>query len=507
MLRNFGVGMSTSKCDRISRAIRLRPQLTGVMSQQLPGWGVTGWSTQWAPLDAADVDEVSGHYGFGMVRVVDPGVVYCEPPLVEGVSLWTPSPDGKGRSFTMAWPEDEPPRYRTLSELQRVLADRRLELAEDDDDLRQLDDAVLELVRITGRLHKAGGTLGFVQMPSALVCVRRDGTMQIVLPDLGFFWDEAKGLREPKWIAEPSLDVLFEHGARRRNAERLAAYRALPSMDIAARAAAHAAVQAEDVRLLARLIAVALAGEEKVREWCGQGRALLGMPGRDKAPDTLAPVWDQVIAPALVGRIPSCEELGARLEVSRPSEHFLYKPPTPPPLWKRALRQSMPAMAGVLLILAAVAAAPRLYAWIFPPCNPHVLCTQVCASNPMFGRLDELEAIRQRALASLEMQDVGALWDGLSDLADLPEPCRSSLQDECTGLVDKAVREALESLRRRPRPRAEARSLLEKADSLVRRVASAKPSWKSQSRDVLARQRQLWGGPASGPSPSKPESF
>ena len=464
------------------------------MPHNLSGWGVTGWSTQWAALDTSDDGSSGGGCGYGIVRVVDPGVLYCEPPPVEGLVHWTPARDGRGRSFTMSWGEDDPPRYRSLLSFHESLAPRRSGLLKEDEELQQFDRAVLELVGHVSRLHKAGGTVGFLQPESVLVYDRRDGTLQIVLPDVGFFWDEEQGLREPKWIAEPSLDLLFEHGARRRNSEGLKAQRALANMELGKRASAQASVQAEDVRLLARLVAVCLAGPETVRSWCGQGRAFLGMPGRDKAPDTLAPVWDQVIVPALLGHVSSCDDLAARLEAARPSGHFLFKPPAPPPVWKKALRQAAPAMAGLVGILGAIAAAPWVYAWLFPPCNPHALCKQVCASSPLYGQLDELEACRQRALSGSDLTSVVAYWAGLEALADLPAPCRDELKLECAGLADKAARELVESLRRRPRPRSEERELLTHAVAFVQRVQAEVRGHESRVDEMLERQVRLRGG-------------
>lgn len=474
------------------------------MPHNLPGWGVTGWSTQWAALDTLEDSHAGQGSGYGILKVVDPGVVYCEPPFVEGMTLWSPVPGGRGRSFAMAWSEDEPPQYRALSDFHAGLAARRPGLTKDDEALKQFDAAVLEVVRLTGRLHKAGGTLGYVQPQSVLVCQRRDGATQIVLPDVGFLWDEEHGLREPKWIAEPTLDLLLEHGARRRNAECLRGFRAAGALEMGKRAVAQATAQAEDVRLLARLIAASLAGEEQVRSWCGPGRAFLGMPGRDKAPDTLAPIWDQVIAPALLGHVASCDDLAARLESAKPSEHFLFKPPAPPPLWKKALRRAAPAMAGIVVIFGAAATAPFLYAWMFPPCNPHALCKQVCASDPLYAQLDGLESVRQQAIAEPDVTASAAYWDGLAGLQGMPEACRRDLQQECAGLVDKAARELVESLRRKPRPRSEERAMLSQAVLLVRRVNAELPGHQSASAGLLHRQIRLRGGrPASASTPSE----
>jgi hypothetical protein len=479
------------------------------MPHDLSGWGVTGWSTEWAVLDSSDDDLAGG--GYGIVKVVDPGVVYCSPPFIDGVPGWGEVAGGRGRSFTMPWSEDAAPRYRALTDFHGTLAPRRSELQKEDEELRVLDDAVMELVQVAARLHKSGGTLGYLQPHSVLVCHGRDGKAKVVLPDLGFFWDDERGLREPKWIADPELELVFENGARRRNSECLKACRQDASaMELGKKAAGQAARQAEDVRLLARMIAVTLAGTEAVRGWCGQGRALLSVPGRDKAPDTQAPIWDRVIAPALLGQIETCDALASRLESARPSEHFLFKPPAPPPLWKKALRQAAPAMAGLVVILGLSAAAPFLYRLLFPPCKPHALCKQVCAASPLYARLDEVENVRGAALAGVDPAAVAAYWQSLVTLSDLPEPCRGSLRGECAGLAEKVGGESIESLRRRPRPRSQELELLRQAIALVQAVQADLPGGASRVSGLLEKQVRLRGRAATGkpdvrPLESRPE--
>ncbi|NDE17967.1 hypothetical protein EBZ80_23880, partial [bacterium] len=203
--------------------------------RQVQHWGVTGWSTEWASLglESGENEADIGGIGSGFSRVVEPGVVYLKPPVVGDWRSWTESPGSRQRRLQMAWPEDEQPEALTVVDLHERLAPRRANLQPDDDQLRQLDESILEAVRQVDRLHRAGGTLGFVQPDSVMFCRFRDGALQVVFPDVGFAWDDARGLREPKWIAEPQLDCLFEEGARRQNVASLTAFR--EAMEVASR--------------------------------------------------------------------------------------------------------------------------------------------------------------------------------------------------------------------------------------------------------------------------------
>jgi hypothetical protein len=438
-------------------------------------WGVTGWSTEWCSLEQPD-DEASDHgIGVGFARVVEPGVIYLRPPVVGDWPGWIESPGSRQRRYQMAWREDEPPEPVTVLTLHERLATRRATLEPGDEQLRQLDECLLEAVRQVDRLHRAGGTLGFVQPDSVVFCRTRDGSLLSVFPDVGFAWDEARGLREPQWIAEPQLDCLFEEGPRQRNATSLAVFREIEEIGGKAgsrtrakdkASTALATAQAGDVRMLARLIAVALAGSDEVRRWCGAGRAFLAVPGRDRAPDTQAPVWDQVIAPALLHKITTAAGLLERLELAPPSEHYLFKPPAPPPAWKIALRRSLPGVVGVAAILAILLGARPAFEWLFPPRERHPLCDTVYSGDPRFTRLDAIEAARGRALNG-DLESVAEYWDLLAAENDVPPACVAALRQEAAELIaEQAVAIPLR-LREEPMPRVEQTALLQRAFQLA----------------------------------------
>ena len=465
--------------------------------RQVQHWGVTGWSTEWASLDQGDDQSVTTGVGFGFVRVVEPGVAYSKPPVAGEWPGWVESPGGRQRRFQMMWREDDQPRADTVLSFHERLASRRAELEPGDEELRQLDESILEAVRQVGRLHRAGGTLGFVQPDSMVFCRMRDGSLQVVFPDVGFAWDEERGLREPKWIAEPQFDCLFEEGPRRHNAHCLAAFREAAEIGGLARgkskgkdkvAATLAAAQARDVRMLARLIAVALAGPDHVRGWCGSGRAFLAVPGRDRAPDTQAPVWDQVITPTLLDKITTAAGLLERLEVATPSEHYLFKPPVPPPAWKMAARRALPGLLGGVALLAMLLVAKPVIDWLFPVREPHRLCDTVYAGDPRFVRLDEIEQARGKAQAG-DLEVIAGYWDLLAGADFVPPACLLALRAEAAELIAAEVKSIPGRIRDMPMASGEQAALLERAFDLA--VAAEQVSSGSCERVIALLRRQL----------------
>lgn len=464
-------------------------------------WGVTGWSTEWGSLEQGDDDAGLGGIGVGFARVVEPGVVYLKPPVVGDWPGWGESPGNRPRRYQMDWPEDEPPTACTVLDLHHGLAPRRATLEAGDEQLRQLDEALLEAVRQVDRLHRAGGTLGFVQPDSLVFCRTRDGSLRVVFPDVGFAWDEARGLREPTWIAEPQLDCLFEEGARRHNAASLAVFREIEEISGKAAgkargkdkpSAALAAAQAGDVRMLARLIAVALAGPEEVQRWCGSGRAFLAVPGRDRAADTQAPVWDQVITPALLDKITTAAGLLERLEVAPPSEHYLFKPPAPPPAWKIAVRRSLPGLIGVAAIITLLFGAKPVFDWLFPPRERHALCDSVYSGDPRYERLDEIEKERGRAQTG-NLEIVAAYWDLLAASDDVPPACLGTLRQEAARMIAEQAATIPVRLRDEPMPRAEQIALLQRAFALATAAEQVDPGSCQRVVGLLNRQLQARG--------------
>lgn len=471
-------------------------------------WGVIAHSTEWTTVDAQDEDGSDTIGGYGFVRIVEPGVVYFSPKLVEGLVTWTQTPRSRGRGFAMIWHDDvEPSQVRTLLDFHGDLAPRRATLATDDPALRAFDDAVLQMVRLADRVHRAGGTLGFVQPGSVVFCTLRDGRIQAVFPDLGFAWDDQRGIMEPHWIAEPQLPLLFEEGARKHNAAHLQLHRdiAATAKDIVRQSAAVAASQGADVRLLVRLIAVALAGPDEVRRWCADGAAFLKMPGRNVAPDTEAPIWDQVIAPGLLGGIKSCDELAQRLEIAKPSEHFLFKPPAPPPWWKKAAKQAAPAVAGVAVLAVAGGLVYGFRDRIWPPIISPPLCPQVAKGSPLYPKLFELVDLQTSAW---QQGMIRPYWDELRACKDLPGggDCVPGLIADCAVKIDESARGLIQDLRENPLPPAKALERIDESLDLVREALSEVGTGETGTRlsgtaRFLGMFRRNLGAPAAVAAP------
>ena len=437
-------------------------------------WGVVGWADEYGALtdDSTGDIPVVGAYGFE--RILDPGVIYREQPDISGVAKWVEKPGSKGRIFQMGWPTPEPPVTRSLLDLHASIAPRRQELGADDAQLAALDEAIGGLVGIASRLHTAHATLGFLQPDSVRVGTNHDGSTFTLLPDVGFAWDDSGGLYEPEWLANPKAELLFDRGARPRNTEYVARLkRPADERDLRSRAKESAGEEVEDVKIVARLIAMALVGKDEVAKWCGAAKSLLRLPGKDIAPDTGAPIWDQVIAPALDGRIPTFEELKLRLSATKPSEHFLFKPPPPP--WKgwAALRY-----AGlVATALAALVGLWLLMNRLFPPRVSAPYCTQVSETDPLHSKLFDLQKLHDKVLTD---QTVRAdFWNTLRDCsrahAVLPT-CRNDCLREPMDVYLKMTLsdgdQVLARLRARPRPVAVERAELVTALTAIREAAT-----------------------------------
>jgi len=460
-------------------------------------WGVTGWSNEFGALadDSGNDSPVGDAYGFE--RILDPGVIYRAPPDVAGVPRWHEKPGAKGRVFQMGWPSAETPATESLSDLSASITGRRRGLAAADPGLARLDDAIRQLVAIAERLRAGRASIGFLQPDSVRIGTQHDGSTYVVLPDVGFAWDDSGGLYEPDWLANPQADLLFERGARARNTEYLGRLKTpVDERDLRTQAAALAADEAEDVKIVARLIALALAGRAEVERWCGAAKSLLRLPGRDIAPDTGAPIWDQVIAPALEGQIPTFAELQLRLSATKPSEHFLYSPPTPPWAGWTILRQAAVASAAVALLAGLWVAKD----WLFPPRKYAPYCRQAQEGTDLFRKLEELEDAEKKALVDEAerptfrtlLAECRKLHDGLTACGKdcLEKPANSALE-----MAESEGEAVLDRLRIRPRPVAAEAPEIEAAVGVLDEAAKqAKRTAEPGVVKRLKRQLDLRGG-------------
>lgn len=466
---------------------------------RVAGWGVTGWSTDFGALadDSGNESPVAEAYGFE--RILDPGVRYYAPPDVPGVPRWHEKPGAKGRVFQMGWPSAEPPATESILELGAALSSRRRDLAAGDPQLARFDEAIQQLVSVAERLRAARSSIGFLQPDSVRVGTHHDGSTYVLLPDVGFAWDDSggMGLYEPDWLAKPQAELVFERGARARNTEYLGRLKQpVDERDLRTQAVALAADEAADVKIVARMIAMGMAGGEEVARWCGAAKSLLRLPGKDVAPDTGAPIWDQVIAPALEGQVPTFAELRLRLSSAKPSEHFLYRPPAPPGIWPDILKKGAAVVAAMGVLYGLWLARE----WLIPRRQYAPYCRQVPEGDPLHGKLKELEALE--AKSQVEEASRPAFRKTLAECRRLHDALKTCGQDclrEPTEVsLEMAVSDGeavLARLRARPRPVAAEAPEIEAAIGLIDEAANqAKRTIEPTVVKRLKRQLALRGG-------------
>lgn len=466
---------------------------------RVAAWGVTGWSTEFGALadDSGNESPVTEAYGFE--RILDPGVRYFPQPDVPGVPRWHEKPGAKGRVLQMGWPSADPPVTESILELGAAISGRRRELAADDPQLARFDDAVRQLVAIAERLRAARSSIGFLQPDSVRIGTHHDGSTYVLLPDVGFAWDDSGGLGlyEPDWLANPQAELVFERGARTRNSEYIGRLKhPADERDLRTQAVALAAEEADDVKVVARLIALAMAGSAEVARWCGSAKSLLRLPGKDVAPDTGALIWDQVIAPALEGQVPTFAELRLRLTAAKPSEHFLFSPPAPPGPWPDILKKAA----------AVVAAVGVLYGlwlvkeWLFPPRQYAPYCRQAQEGTELFRKLEELEEAAKKAPVDEAerptfwtlLAESRKLHDGLTTCGKdcLEEPAKAALE-----MAESEGEAVLDRLRVRPRPVTAEAPEIEAAIGVIAEAAKqAKRTAEPGVVKRLRRQLDLRGG-------------
>jgi hypothetical protein len=477
-------------------------------TNRVEGWGVTGWSNEFGALTDDSSDEPSGVSGYGFERVLDPGTIYFPQPVVDGVPAWFKKPGSKARVFQMAWESPEAPVTQSLLDLHNEIKSRRRDLTPDDQAIARLDAAIGSLIATASRLHGNGESLGFLQPDSVRIGTRHDGSTYVVLPDVGFAWDDTGGLYEPDWLANPQTELVFERGARDRNvgyATRLKT--STEKRDLRTQAKERAAEEREDVKIVTRLIALALAGSEEVKRWCGPAKSLLRLPGKDVAPDTAAPIWDQVIAPSLDGKIATFEELGLRLAAAKPSEHFFYQPPSPP--WRGWM-----VVRRVAVAAAAVAGLFGLWQMkdvLFPPRAYAPFCASVPERDPLFGKLAELQRLHDRARVDKDSRP--GFWTLLQECtrahAALPQckkDCLRSLADDYLEMMVADGDDVLARLRAAPRPVAAERPEIRESLAAIRDAASeANRPFESSVVKRLERQLELRDGGSSS-RPFRPDA-
>lgn len=465
-------------------------------------WGVTARESSWKPVEyGPDLGDIAGWRGYGFVRDVAAGVKYVKPPEIEGLRSWVRR-SGNGREiFVMIFAGEAPPATDTFLDLQKKLAAKRNVLKDGDPDLARLDQYIDQFLSLVAQLHQRQIPLGHVQPRSVLFCSDGGASTSCQLPDLGFVFDvAARVIGRPVWLGD-AANVLFDSTAQKRNRVYMA-WANEPSSDN------FQTLATEDVSIAARLICFALAGENEVRKWCGEGKPVAEVPpAADGLNDTACrAVWD-VLHGGVRGQIKSISELRELLTgVARPSRHFLERPPqkeNPLEVWLR--RGVWPAVAAISAILFAGALVPAFKA--FAP-RTTAACEHVSSWNKsLFPPLERLVAERKSAAASEEAKQhflnslkAYVLLLRASPHRECDESCTEKLLAETEKWVDDEVKDLLITLNEQPRQTSEEVMILSAKKARIDELNSLRRE-KSQpffqtATQKLDRQLSLRGATA-----------
>lgn len=246
-------------------------------------------------------------------RNVAAGVKYQRPPLGEGALVWHKVPDAD-QDWEMPW--DEPPSsVQTFGQLCGELRERVDEFrdlppdAEEPGELAELDNASRRLLEVAEQLHAQRCGLG-VLTPEGILHVPGTLGKEIVLPDLGFYYDAGQGfLVGPVYRKKVAQEYGFLSDSIEAQERRGLVAPEDETFD-----------PTPDIRALGRLFVFGLLGWKESR-----------MPTPEEAPDTISrgggkdSVWD-TLAAAVDGEIPTVTEFRQRLSAAPLSQHFRSRP-------------------------------------------------------------------------------------------------------------------------------------------------------------------------------------
>jgi hypothetical protein len=257
-------------------------------------WGLVG-SRNFRGLLSGDSGEN------GVIRIVEAGVTYTQPPDEACLRGWRRVTDNLQR-LEMAWPGDP----RSLGSLEVLGQDLGQNAATSPDDprLSTLDEVVKALLRITRVLHKNSSGLGLLN-PRSILIVPGKGGKDVILPDLGFTWKS--GPFKPFWLESGDFRALWDSA---------------PEVQQFSGAAFD---PVSDIRTLARLFACILTGSPR-REVAD--RPPESSRHQTQNPVALARVW-QTLASAVRGDFKTVAQFEERLLESPLSHHVFAMPPIP----------------------------------------------------------------------------------------------------------------------------------------------------------------------------------
>ena len=463
-------------------------------------WGITAARTAWCKIDySQDLGADNAWVGFGFVRDVDFGVKQLPSAGIGGRQPWCRRTVEGFDQFVMAMPGESIPQVDTLLDLQQLLAVRRESLVEGDPLLKRFDAVIDRFLGQAESLHEQGVPLGILTARS--ICVVRNGREedQVYLPDLGFVYDtSSRAMTIPLWMTHPLTNTVFEGGAKTRNASYL---RWSQNRDDDS----FQPMVAEDVRIVGRIIATALAGEKEVQRWSDDGCISEVPPPNDGVNDTACKPVGDVLDRAIRGQLATISELRESLTgAARPSQHFLVKPP-PRPLSSRELFVRRVAKGGVALILVILMACSAIgtikaFSPRYTSICPHVGSWD----KRLYPSLKNLENAGRIAGASAEAKNAyrDALTEYIMTLRSTPghqcdELCTDKLVVAIEPWVAEDVRAVLATLRDHPRWNPEEitvlRAQLERVDELIGLRHTAKAEFLKKPRATLERQLSLRG--------------
>jgi hypothetical protein len=467
--------------------------------------GVTADTSAWEPIAyAADLQPLYSEFGdypsHAFVRELAPGVEYHQPASIGGLRTWLHRKVEWQSRYLMPYPGEVPPTSEDLLDIQARFAGQRATLKDGDAALTRLDAIIDQFLGLVCELHENQMPLGFVNPRSVRFVRDASGSETVQLPDLGFVFNvNSRAAALPKWLEDPSMNVLFDSGAEARNE---AYYQWICDKS-------HANFETlafQDVKIVGRLIAFALAGESQVRRW-GGGECLHTIPPPAGTLNDTAcgPVWDAV-SRAISGETLSVAELreALRREDARPSRHFLVKPPKPPPHWVVTLvkRIAKPALASAaaLLVAGATWAAWQAFGPRYTSICPHVwswnreLYPSLVDLESQKGAAAANDVAKQRFRESLK-QYVQLLRSSAS------HPCDGSCTDTLVALtepwIDDEVDGTLETLRLQPRQNDDEVAILTATKAIVDELNSLRretsPPLFQSAAQTLDRQLSLRG--------------
>jgi hypothetical protein len=468
-------------------------------------WGVTADISEWEPVAyAADLQPLYSEFGdypsHAFVRELAPGVEYHQPASIGSLRTWLHRKVEWQSRYIMPYPGETAPLSEDLVGVQARLAGQRATLKDGDAALARLDAIIDQFLGLVCELHENQIPLGFVHPRSVRFVRDASGSETVQLPDLGFVFNvKSRAAALPKWLEDASMNVLFDSGAEARNE----AYHEW----ICDNSHAHFEPLAfQDVKIVGRLLAFALAGESQVRRWSG-GECLhtIPPPAGTLNDTACAPVWN-AISRAISGETLSVAELreALRREDARPSRHFLVKPPPPPPhpLVTLARRIAKPALAsaGALLVAGAAWAAWQEFGPRYTSICPHVWSWD----RELYPSLADLESQKGTAAASDESKK--RFRESLKQYVQLlkasaSHPCDGSCTDTLVAMtepwVDDEVKETLETLRLQPRQNADEVAILTARKALVDELSSLRratsPPIFQSAAQAIDRQLLLRG--------------